>query len=216
MDYLRQIDILHPEEICFPVTLIGCGGIGSLTALALSKLGCPKITLFDPDVVEEINIPNQVFRLSDIGKAKVLACKSVIQEFSECEVTAIPSAFDQNHNISGIVISAVDTMASRLIIWEKMRYNIDVPLYIDGRLGGEILEVLTIQPSQIADIDFYKAFLFTDSEAAKLPCTARNIIYTGFAISAFIVSQLKHWLRKEKYYRRVNFDLRTMTSVFQE
>lgn len=215
MDHLRQLGILDPKLIQYPVTMIGCGGIGSPTALALAKAGFPKILLFDHDVVDNHNIPDQLFQMSDVGKYKVHALAYTLSQFSDCEITALAKKFDSKSCVSGIVISGVDSMLERCAIWEKLRYNIQIPLYIEGRVGGEILEVFTIQPSQIEDNEFYQKFLFTDKEAAVLPCTARNIIYTGFVISGLIVSQLAHWLRRDPYFRRVNFDLKTMTTVFQ-
>lgn len=216
MNHLRQLGILDPRLMRYPVTMIGCGGIGSPTALALAKAGFPKISLFDPDVVDNHNIPDQLFQMSDVGKYKVHALAYILSQFSDCETTTHAKKFDSQESVSGIVISGVDSMHERCAIWEKLRYNIQTPLYIEGRIGGEILEIFTVQPSQIEDIEFYQKFLFPDNEAAELPCTARNIIYTGFVISGLIVSQLARWLRSDSYFRRVNFDLKTMTTVFQK
>lgn len=212
MDYLRQLGILDPELFSYPITLIGCGGIGSPTALTLAKVGCSDLILIDPDSVEEHNLPNQVFRLEDIGRSKVSACKEIIADFSPCKVTAIQANVD-HQPLAGIVISAVDSMAARRIIWEKLKFNTMVPLYIDGRIGGEVMELFTFQPFQITDIEFYEEFMFSDEEAAELSCTARSIMYTGFVIGGLIVSQLAKWLRQDKYFRRINFDLKTMTMV---
>lgn len=221
MNHQRQIDILDPKLFRFPITLIGCGGIGSPTALLLAKVGCPSLTLMDPDIVEAHNLPNQLFRLTDAGSKdefsplpKVIALKQLIKEFSECQITPISQPFDASQKLSGIVISGVDTMASRKVIWERVKYNIDVPLYIDARIGGEVIEVFSIHPMHFEDIEFYEKWIFPDDKAAELPCTARAIMYTGFLVSSFIVSQVAKWLRDEKVFRRMNFDLKTMTSIF--
>jgi len=68
-DYWRQLDIVSSEELDFPITLIGCGGIGSPVAMALVKMGCGQISLYDPDCVEAHNLPNQMYRLEDVGEA---------------------------------------------------------------------------------------------------------------------------------------------------
>lgn len=216
MNFQRQLDILDPRCILYPITLIGCGGIGSPTALVLAKIGCPNLILMDPDTVEDHNLPNQLFPLVDTDKPKVDACKEMVLAFADCSIRTMPAAFDGIQDLSGIVISGVDTMKVRQQIWEKVKFNLGVPLYIDGRIGGEIIEVYTIQPSQIEDIEFYEKFLFPEEEAAELPCTARAILYTGFVAAGLIASQLKKWLKGgEKYYRRVNLDLKTMTSLLQ-
>ncbi|MFA5103544.1 MAG: ThiF family adenylyltransferase, partial [Candidatus Thermoplasmatota archaeon] len=61
MDFWRQMDIVTPTDFeKFHVTIIGAGGIGSPTALAISKMGVEKITIFDNDIVEKHNLPNQM------------------------------------------------------------------------------------------------------------------------------------------------------------
>lgn len=215
MNYWRQLDILDPNMINFPITLIGCGGIGSPTALALAKMGAGRLILVDPDSVEEHNLPNQLFYRADTGKTKVDALSKMLHDFAEVETQMIPEKFEGQKPLSGIVISGVDSMNSRRMIWEKVKFNFDVPLYIDGRIGGEIIQVFTVRPSQIEDIELYEKTLFPDSEAAELPCTARAIIYTGFAVSALIASQLKKWIKEEWYFQKISFDLKTMTSVLR-
>lgn len=216
MNYHRQLDILDPDMVSsYDITLIGCGGIGSPTALALSKIGCQKLTVIDPDIIEEHNLPNQLFHISDVEKHKVEACKNIIRQFSDCAVNAIPSVFDGSYELPGIVISGVDSMASRRKIWEKIKFNLNVPLYIDGRIGAEIIQIYTIQPCQIDDIEKYEKFLFSDAEAAKLPCTAKAIMYTGFVVAGLIGSQLKKWIKKEQYFYRISLDLKTMSVVLQ-
>jgi predicted ThiF/HesA family dinucleotide-utilizing enzyme len=215
MDYRRQLGILDPSSILFPVTLIGCGGIGSPTALMLAKMGCQKLSIIDFDTVENHNLPSQLFPLSDVGIKKVEACKRMVNQFSDCSVTAVPQRFGGNGELSGIVISGVDTMSARMEIWKRVKFNPEVPLYIDGRIGREIIQVYSIQPSQIEDVELYEKSLFPDEEAAELPCTERAIMYTGFGIAAMIGSQFKKWVRNEERYRRISFDFKTMSIVLQ-
>lgn len=214
MEYLRQLDILDPNMIVFPVSLIGCGGIGSPTALVLAKMGCENLTLIDGDSVEAHNLPSQIFRKTDIGKKKVDACKETVLEFTDCNINTVPEFFNKQ-SLYGVVISGVDTMEARQKIWSRVRYNVEVPLYIDGRIGGEIVQIYTIRPSQLEDVEFYEKWLFPDEEVAELPCTAKAIVYIGFTIGALIASQLKKWLKNEPCYKRISFDLKTMTIVMQ-
>jgi len=53
------------------VLIIGAGGIGSFLIPLLDKINLYDITVFDPDKVEEKNIPYQNFEKEDIGKLKV-------------------------------------------------------------------------------------------------------------------------------------------------
>jgi len=45
--FLRQLDILPPEKIQFPIVVIGAGAIGSATVVTLAKMGCSSITVWD-------------------------------------------------------------------------------------------------------------------------------------------------------------------------
>lgn len=215
MDFRRQLDILDPNMIVYPITLIGCGGIGSPTALALAKMGCPNLTFLDPDIIEGHNLPNQLFFKSDVDKKKVESCRDMVSAFSNCSVDAVPEKFDGSRELSGIVISGVDSMASRQLIWDKVKWNLNTPLYIDGRIGGEIIQVYTIRPSQIEDIELYERNFFPDEEAEELPCAERAIMYVGFTIAGLIGAQFKKWIKEEQFFRKITFYLKTMKTVLQ-
>lgn len=213
IDYSRQLGIIDPDSIAFPITMIGCGGIGSPTALMLAKLGCPSLTLMDPDIVEGHNLPNQIFPIADVDKSKVESCCGVVEMFSDCQVTFVQERFNGEQPLEGIVISGVDSMKSRKAIWRKVKNNINVPLYIDGRIGGEIVNVFTVRPSQIEDIEIYEDYMFSDRKSAPLPCTERAVIYTAFSVASLIGAQLKKWLKRESFRQRISMDLKTMTIV---
>lgn len=184
-NFSRQLGILDPEEdSLWTVIIIGCGGIGRFALEILAEMGIKKIIIFDDDSAEEENRPNQAWRKDDIGKLKVVAGREIVEMFAEdCEVEIRSEKFiDQE--LQGIVISAVDSMKSRKAIWEKVRWNSLVPLFIDGRLGGEIIELYTIKPMQIEDIEAYEETLFSDEEATPGSCTAKSIIYVGHMIGS--------------------------------
>jgi len=216
MSFLRQLDILDPSLIIYPVIIIGAGGIGRHALETLAEMGCNDITVYDPDIVEEHNRPNQSYRKGDIGKFKVEAAKEITEQFAEwCRVTVYPERFEGQRPLEGIVISAVDHMEvdkegswGRREIWQAVRDNfLSVPLFIDGRIGGEIIQVHTVRPSQIEDAEAYEATLYSDKDAVELPCTAQNIIYVGKIIGGLIALQAKKWLKKQKYERKITLDL---------
>lgn len=215
MDFTRQMGILDPEEIIFPVTVIGAGGIGSFLVPVLAKIGCNRITVYDPDKIEDLNLPNQMFNLDDVGRYKVDALRDIVLKQTGVEITAVKSLFPNGDSPKGIVISGVDSMESRLNIWDQLQSDSNIKLYIDARLGGEVVEVLTIRPTFRDDKKFYKQFLFTDDEAAELPCTARNIIYNGAVIAGLVASQVKKWIRQEDYPKRIAFCLKTFELIEQ-
>lgn len=62
------------------VSILGCGGLGSNVAMILARAGIGEIFLYDFDKVEYSNLNRQNYKISDIGKEKVLATKKIIEE----------------------------------------------------------------------------------------------------------------------------------------
>ena len=74
MEFKRQTSIIDNDKLGFTkILIIGAGSIGSYTTLALSKMGAVLLTVVDFDEIEEHNIPNQFFKIDDIGKQKIEA-----------------------------------------------------------------------------------------------------------------------------------------------
>jgi len=206
MDFLRQRDLVNPEALNFPITLIGCGGIGSPTALALAKMGCQQLILCDPDIIEGHNLPSQIYPLDSIGRPKVEVLKEVVHQFTGCEPVTIQQAVTGEEPLQGLCIVGVDTMEARKAIWKGIRRNQAVPLLIDARMGGEVGRLFCIHPSEPEEIDFYETTLYSDEEALELPCTARAVIYNGFMIAALIANLVKRYAVGEKLPKEIIAD----------
>lgn len=206
-NYSRQLDILNPDMIVFPVTIIGLGHIGSNVAHELAALGFEQITLYDDDKIEDVNFPGQLYRDPlDFGKFKVEAAKEILRLFhQQRQVKIFKEKFLGQRQLEGIVVSGVDSMESRKAIWEAVRSNIGVPLYIDGRTGGEIIECHTLRPCQIEDVEDYEKTL--QHQGVPLPCGGQSIGYAGRIIAGLIASQLKKWLKKEEYFQKLIFNI---------
>lgn len=210
-DYWRQLDIVSAEELDFPIALAGAGGIGSPLALALAKMGCRRLAIYDPDVVEAHNLPNQLYRLADVGRPKVAALAELLREFAPLELEIRQEAVAAQA-LRGVVLSAVDSMASRQAIWQGcVRWRPAVPLYVDARMGAELCRVLTINPTDPDDVAAYEATLCSDDDAAEEVCTAQAIIYNTFGVAALAANQVKRHARGEPLERDLFFDFATLT-----
>ena len=64
------------------VTIIGCGAVGSWTAVQLAHLGIQNFSIIDNDVVNESNLNRSLFSISDIGTPKVNALASALTKMS--------------------------------------------------------------------------------------------------------------------------------------
>jgi molybdopterin-synthase adenylyltransferase len=211
MEFLRQIDLVNPEALDLPVHLIGCGGIGSFTALVLSKMGVRHLTLYDPDGIEDHNIPNQLFRLKDVGRPKVEALCEIVEEFAGTPAEGHAIAVEARR-MTGVVISGVDSMRARKTIWlRSVRYRSGVLRYLDARMGAEVARIYAINPTDPDDIRLYEKTLYDDEEAEVFPCTAAAISYSGFAIASLIGNLIKRLATGEDLPREILLDLKTLT-----
>lgn len=199
-DYSDQTDIFDPAKFTWPVHVIGVGGIGSAVVLPIIKLGLnSSLHLWDPDKVEPHNVPAQlIYRASDVGRLKVEAAAEFLAPYlnERCTLVPHPEEAGAGCELSGVVIGAVDNMTARSEIWEEVKFNPEVPLYLDGRLGGEQMQLFTLDPNNIEDIEFYEnSWLFPDEEGSPLPCAARTVIHPPVVLAGHIVAQLTRFAR---------------------
>jgi PRTRC genetic system ThiF family protein len=104
------------------VTLIGCGGSGSLMLSRLARLdyalrNCGKagldVMVFDNDIVESHNVGRQMFSIPDVGENKaVISCTKINRNFGTA-YKAIDGLFDFKTK-SNIFITAVDNANFRI------------------------------------------------------------------------------------------------------
>jgi molybdopterin/thiamine biosynthesis adenylyltransferase len=176
-------------------------------------MGIPTLRLFDADIVAPHNLPNQIFRKSDIGRTKVKAVAEVVELFSDAAVETVPAMYDGSQTLDGVVISAVDSMTARQVIWNKVRYNIHVPLYIEARMGAEVLILYTFCPTDPDAVAEYEKTLYSSAEAVHQPCTEKSIIYTVMVAAGMITGQVKKWLVGEQFYFEIVMDLKNVLTM---
>lgn len=183
--FLRQLDIVPPEKLAFSITVIGAGAIGSATVVTLAKMGCSDITAWDADNLEEVNIPNQLCKLSMIGSPKVGALAKLVSELSGVEIRQISRRY-LGQRLEGVVIVTADNMITRQNVWRRAKPNRKIPLLIDARMGAEFARIYSIHPTDVEQADVYEQNLYSNDEAERLPCSARSIIYCPMVVAGYI------------------------------
>jgi molybdopterin/thiamine biosynthesis adenylyltransferase len=207
IDYNRQMGIINQNHFDKPLVLIGAGGIGSPTALALCKMGLKEIIVYDDDKVEPHNLPNQIYRKNDIGKLKVEALKDMCLEFSDIKFTAIPRKFDGDLPERCVVVSGVDSMAARIDIWKSLRFNSMASLYVDGRMGKEMVKIYRVNPTNMDSIKEYEESLVISEDNTPIPCTEKAVIYNVFFISSMIAHAVRcHYTEQSYVYKDMFYD----------
>ena len=204
--FMRQADICPPEKLQFLIQVIGAGAIGSATVLTLAKMGCGNITVHDHDILEEHNLPNQIAKPSCLGRPKVEALKELVLELTEVEIEAIAEKY-KNQPLKGVIISAVDDMRTRKVIWKNVKLNPQVNLLIDPRMGAEFARIYVIKPCSMEDIEFYEANLYSEKESEHLPCSARSIIYCPGAVGNLGALVVKNFALSQCLPKEILFDL---------
>ena len=206
--YVRQQDILPIDLLAeAQVTVIGVGAIGSMAAITLAKMGIGRLTLYDRDTVEPHNLPNQWFRISDLGQTKVQALKATLDAFGAQQVTAIPR-FYAAQPVEGIVVCAMDSMDARTRVWKAIKANRNVTTYIDGRMGAEVGRVLTVNTRDPLSVRDYEEELYPSSEAFQAPCTARATIYCASGLGALMAAKVAKILLHRPHRRELTVDFR--------
>jgi molybdopterin/thiamine biosynthesis adenylyltransferase len=197
----RQYDLIPENILTTPIFVIGAGAIGSMTVLTLAKMGFNNIFVYDDDIVDFVNINNQFYRISDIGKLKVVALYSLVKDFTGVEI--VPINARAKDMMAGIVISAVDSMESRKQIFELFCGS----LLIDPRMAIEYASIRTFMPRKGDTPKDYTQSLYSDKDAVAERCTAKATMYTASLIAGHVSKiTLDHLLGRD-IMRSLDWDI---------
>ncbi len=201
MDKYRQrsYDLIPDEILDKHITCIGAGAIGSVAVLALAKMGFRRISVWDFDKVEDANIGIQLYGKSHLGRFKVDALTDICLD-SGIEIMGVAMKYEGEPIKDDIIISAVDNMATRRLIWEKNKAL--GGKIIDPRMGAEELQV------HVVDVG-YEDTLYSDDEAVDVPCTAKATTYCAFLAGGFVAKQVKSVLLGEQTPGYMNWNLKS-------
>lgn len=200
----RQLDILPLNKLGQHITVIGAGAIGSHSVLSLARMGFSNITVYDFDEVSEENMNNQGYYLKHIGRSKVECLAEMVKEAIGFDITIKHEPYT-NQPLSGIVISAVDSMKVRKIIWDNGQ---GATHFIDPRMGAEYAKLYVMQRHDSKDITAYNKTLYTDDEAIRESCTAKSTIYCASLLSGLVVNAVKDIVLGKSYTRVLNWDMK--------
>lgn len=211
MDFKRQVGIFNPDKNKeFTVSVVGCGSVGSFTALALAKMGVNVAEVFDSDIVEEHNIPNQFFKKEHVGRKKAGALEELLYEFAGVR-TELYGNVDKNTKLEGlIVVSAVDSIEARKEIWESVKGSKPM-LYIDSRMGGRIFSVYSVDMLDEAEVKVYDESLAKTGNGLEVPCTERSIIFNVLGLASIVCNQVVEFAAQRKLRRVIHFDYKNYT-----
>ena len=189
-------------------TIAGVGGIGSWTSLLLSRISQTiRITLYDDDNVEVVNLAGQMFSSNQVGLRKVYAAQEVIRYFSGSYCNAAPYRIASTTSIyDNIVICGFDNMEARKILyrlWKARAKSFPVAeqgafLFIDGRMNAEEFQIFSIIGDDDYNMKRYEEeFLFSDAEVAPAVCSYKQTTYCASMIASFMINSLVNFLSNQ-------------------
>lgn len=192
LDFSRHMSLFDPYEFGdTPVHVIGAGATGSWLVLQLAKLGISNIHVYDYDVIEEHNIPNQLFGLNHIGKKKVVALTEIVSEQTGILITPYDEKVESKR-FDGYVFVMVDSMESRKRIFNlSIRNKSAIKLMIEPRMGLNEGRVYAVEPIVPKHIERWLSCWYPDDEAEVSACgTSQSVITTALQTSAICVRQV--------------------------
>ena len=180
------------------IILAGVGGIGSYVGFLLARMKPAALFIYDPDIVETVNMSGQLYSREDVGNPKVNALSDMISKYCDYNsVFAVSERFDESNDASDIMICGFDNMAARKLFFEKWLEYVKSKskeerancLYIDGRLAAEEFQILCIKGDDEFNINRYKnEFLFSDAEADATVCSYKQTTFMANMIASVMVN----------------------------
>lgn len=172
----------------FDIIIGGVGGIGSFLALLLSRLNPHCIRLYDDDIISEVNMSGQFYKINDIDKPKVESLYSSIREYSGYYCSTYKSLYSTDSVTYDVMFSCFDNMEARKIMYNNWKNNGE-KLFIDGRLAFEEFQILTIKRGDTDSMKEYEEnWLFDSSEAEPTLCSQKQTTHMASMIASFMVN----------------------------
>ena len=187
------------------ITLAGVGGIGSYVGFMLSRMKPNQIIMYDPDIVETVNMSGQLYSKDDVGTSKVVALSDMMHKYSNYYQNIVfTEKFDENSSATDIMICGFDNMKARSLFFDKWKKHVlfrETPekcLFIDGRLAAEEFQVFAIQGGDRRAMDEYSSkWLFSDAEADETVCSYKQTTFMANMIASVMVNLFVNFVANE-------------------
>lgn len=204
----RQSDLIPMDTLDQRITVVGAGAVGSWVVICLTKMGLTNVKVFDDDIITIENMNSQCYPYKGIGEAKVKVLRSMVKSFANTEIEVVQGRYEDGMPLEGIVISAVDSMGARKLIWENAKKKgSKVEMVIDPRMGAETSLLYIMNPHDPKDVASYEKTLYSDKDAVQERCTAKATIYCANLLAGQVVKGVKDLVCGTPYTRLSQWDI---------
>jgi molybdopterin/thiamine biosynthesis adenylyltransferase/rhodanese-related sulfurtransferase len=172
------------------VLVVGAGGLGCALLPYLAGAGVGRLTLVDPDRVEEVNLHRQtLYRMSDLGRPKVAAAREALLALNpQVEVEAVAEPLDPANAArlvaaAAVVIDAADSFAVTYTLSDACQ-SAGTPLVSASVVGlsGYVGVFCGAAPS-------YRA-VFPELPRAAASCAAAGVLGSAVAVLGALEAHL--------------------------
>ena len=215
-DYRKQSELIEVEKFDTRINVIGCGALGSWLTFFLLKMGFKNVYVYDFDEIEEHNIPNQLFKESQIGDKKVVAMGQVYNDFFADEedrlITYHKKITDENAGmLTGITFCCVDSMTARKEIYENCYKFGQAELWIEGRIGLFGGYIFTLDRKNSLVYEEYEKTLYADEEAEVSACgISQTALPAAVNVASDMLMQMISWYRGNDVYNSIKYQIPDM------
>ena len=197
---------VHWEKLMqFHIGIVGVGGIGSVSAEMVTRCGLGKVSLYDYDIVEEVNLNRHMFKEVDIGLAKVDVALRILNEINpDVEILSYKKdimdpefemEFEAQLGKIDIILNGLDNIPAREYLNAKC-VKANVP-YIDAGASRSGLSgyVHPIIPYKTACAICMNRILFNKYEEKGESCVASLPSTMAILASIQVQEMLKYLLK---------------------
>lgn len=179
------------------VTLAGVGGIGSYVGFLLARMKPYVLYIYDPDVVETVNMSGQLYSIEDVGVNKTTALARMVNKYANYSSVATYGRFEATSEATDIMICGFDNMSARNVFYSRWKAHVSSKpaedrhkcLLIDGRLAAEEFQVITITgEDERAMREYEHKWLFGDAEADATVCSYKQTTFMANMIASVMVN----------------------------
>jgi molybdopterin/thiamine biosynthesis adenylyltransferase len=157
-------------------------------------MGWHHFRVWDLDIVESHNLPNQIYDNKHIGMKKVDAFKEILLRFNPHCIIETNDIFYTSHDFAdsmeGAVFIAVDSLKARKDIMQGLKLNPMIDLILETKMGFTHAEMNFINPLDSKTINNYIEMLKDDKDVEESACNARIITTLVTIVSSNLVHEL--------------------------
>lgn len=203
--FMRNKDLID-QKLLNEITVIGLGGIGSTVVTLLSIMGFDKIIGWDDDTIEEHNLSSTTYPHGFLSAPKVEAAAHQAKHYSgdQTYFECYNERWNADKGITSRVITCLDSMDTRMEVYECWRDLKGEGFLIDLRMSALSLEMVTIthRPGGFGELDdqIYEKHWVPDSQIEPAPCTMKHTIFASSIIGGLGVNQAFNCIANKPYY----------------